>query len=99
MSGRSASKDASVVSKTWHVNPDVVSRRTGETAVLIHMPSGSVFELNATGARVWDLLSEGLDLDAIGERLAAEFDVTTASAVSETSTLAQALAAAGLISS
>jgi hypothetical protein len=92
-------KDTSVVSRTWQPNPDVVSRRTGETAVLIHMPTGNVFELNTTGARVWDLLSEGLAVETIGERLSVEFDITAAVASAETARLIESLSAAGLITS
>ena len=39
------------------------------------MATNQIFELNATGYRVWELLGEGLDRESIGDRLAREFDV------------------------
>jgi hypothetical protein len=55
-------------------SPDVIARNVGTSAVLIHLDSNRIFELNATGSRVWTLLEEGLDRDAICARLHAEFD-------------------------
>jgi hypothetical protein len=54
---------------------DVVCRRIGDTAVLVDMATNLIFELNATGYRVWELLGEGLDRPSLDERLAREFDV------------------------
>jgi hypothetical protein len=54
---------------------DVVCRRIGSTAVLVDMATNQIFELNATGYRVWELLGEGLDHESIGDRLVREFDV------------------------
>jgi hypothetical protein len=42
--------------------------------VLVDLATNQIFELNATGHRVWELLGEGLDRAAIGDRLAREFD-------------------------
>lgn len=60
---------------TVQPSPDVVSRRLGDTAVLVHLGTNRIFELNETGARVWELLSEGLSCDQILDRLVADFDV------------------------
>jgi hypothetical protein len=54
--------------------PDVVCRRIGSTAVLVDLATNEIFELNATGHRVWELLAAGLDRGAIDARLALEFD-------------------------
>jgi len=54
---------------------DIVCRRLGNTAVLVDLATNQIFELNATGSRIWELLAEGLDRDSIGDRLAREFDV------------------------
>jgi hypothetical protein len=43
--------------------------------VLVDLATNQVFELNGTGYRIWELVAEGLDRDAIGERLAREFEV------------------------
>ena len=59
-------------------SPGVVARDMGGSAVLVHLESNRIFELNATGARVWSLLEEGLDRDEICHRLQQEFEVSAA---------------------
>jgi hypothetical protein len=46
----------------------------GAAAVLIHLESNRIFELNATGARIWSMLEQGLDRDDICNRLHEEFE-------------------------
>ena len=55
--------------------PDVVVRRVGETAVVVHLGSNRIYELNDTGARIWELASEEATLDGLIDRLQREFDV------------------------
>ena len=45
----------------------------GGSAVLIHLESNRVFELNSTGARIWTMIESGLDHDEICSRLQKEF--------------------------
>ena len=66
---------ASSATRPIRPNPDVIARHLGEGSVLVHLPTNRVFELNHTGARVWDLIGEGMSLDAIVQTLAAEFDM------------------------
>jgi hypothetical protein len=54
----------------------VVARDMGGSAVLVHLESNRIFELNATGARVWSLLEQGLSRDEICARLQQEFQVS-----------------------
>jgi hypothetical protein len=54
---------------------DVVYRRVGQGAVLVHLPSNKIFELNTTGARIWELIVARLDQDTIVETLVDEFEV------------------------
>ena len=54
---------------------DVIGQRLGEEFVLIHLRTNKMYELNATAARIWELLDEGHDREAIGRRLIEEFDV------------------------
>jgi hypothetical protein len=56
-------------------SPGVVARDMGGSAVLVHLESNRIFELNATGARVWSLLEQGLHRDEICHRLQQEFEV------------------------
>jgi hypothetical protein len=57
-------------------NPDVLFRRVGEDMVLVHMKTNQIYALNETGARFWELFSEGLSRVAIEARLLDEFEVT-----------------------
>ena len=56
-------------------SPEVICRELGEAAVLIHLGTNQIFELNPTGYRVWQLLQEGLDRAGIEHRLVQEFAV------------------------
>jgi hypothetical protein len=49
----------------------------GGSAVLVHLESNRIFELNATGARVWSLLEQGVPRDEILTRLQQEFQVSS----------------------
>ena len=58
----------------FHPHPDVLMRQVGEEAVLVHMGRNEIFALNATGARLWELLSEGRSRPEAVDQLNAEFD-------------------------
>lgn len=60
-----------------NANPHVVARRVGSGAVLVHLQTNQVFELNDTAARVWELVCDGIELHEMGRRLAEEFDVSS----------------------
>ena len=55
--------------------PDVICRRVGDTAVLVDLTTNQIFELNRTGHRIWELLGQGLDRQAIADCLQQEFSV------------------------
>src|SRR5215510_5014894 len=50
-------------------NPDVIAKRLDDAAVLVHLGTNRIFELNGTGMRVWELLGQGLGVDGIVRRL------------------------------
>jgi hypothetical protein len=52
---------------------DVVARRLGDSAVLIRLTTNRIYELNATGARVWELVQQGMSRDEVVDRLTQEF--------------------------
>lgn len=56
-------------------DPDVVARRLDDALVLIHLRTDGIYEMNATAARVWELLSEGCDAAQMQARLLEEFEV------------------------
>ena len=78
-------------------HPEVISRRLGDAAVLVHLTSNRIFELNATGARIWELICEGLDEPAISAKLAEEFDVEPTLAAEELRGLLARLRHEGLV--
>ena len=48
---------------------DVVSSRMGDAGVLVHLQTNRIFEVNATGLRIWELAGDGRTLLEIEERL------------------------------
>jgi hypothetical protein len=65
---------------SMRVSPDVVYRRLGDTAVLVHLGTNEIFELNDSGARLWELLGDGHGLDEAILALVREFEVDEATA-------------------
>lgn len=78
-------------------NGDVIVKRLDQAAVLLHIPSNRIFELNETGVRVWELIGENLDPDHIARQLVDEFDVEYAVAVDEVKNLIARLWTEGLL--
>jgi coenzyme PQQ synthesis protein D (PqqD) len=60
---------------TLRPRPGVVARDMNGSAVLVHLDTNRIYELNATGARIWSMLEQGLDRAEIGRRLGEEFGV------------------------
>ena len=59
----------------WRPAPDVLVERMEDSALLINLKTNRMFELNPTGTHLWDLLVEGLGIDAIKARLLRDYDV------------------------
>ncbi len=78
-------------------NPDVLARLLDKEIVLVHVVTNCIFELNETGARVWQLLDEGCDVDEIVRRLTEEFDVDETQAAEEVKSLVAQLWAERLL--
>jgi hypothetical protein len=79
------------------LNPDVIARHLGDSAVLVHLPTNRVFELNHTGARVWDLLGEGMPFEKIVQTLVDEFDIDAAGVTADVTDLIDWLRSEALI--
>ncbi len=78
-------------------SPDIVVRRVGDGGVLVDLRTNAIFELNDTGMRVWELIVEGLGLDAMAARLAEEFEVSAADGLTASRQLVDELRAEGLL--
>jgi len=59
---------------TLRVRPDVLARRLGDAVVLVHLHTNRIYELNTTGARIWELLQEGRTIDQVTNDLREEFE-------------------------
>ena len=77
--------------------PGVVARDMNGSAVLVHLDTNRIYELNATGARIWTLLEQGLDRNAITSCLREEFGVETVEIESAVDELLADLVSEGLI--
>ncbi len=77
--------------------PNVLSRQLGHDLVLLNLDTNRFFELNRTGARFWELLGGGAELDAIEDALAAEFDVARSELSAEVAALVEAMRAEQLL--
>jgi hypothetical protein len=86
------------MTNTLKLNPDVEFRRLGERMVLVHLSSNQVFELNSTGARVWELLEEGVGKEQLLKTLTDEFEVGPEQLRQDVDDLIRDLKSAGLIS-
>jgi Coenzyme PQQ synthesis protein D (PqqD) len=73
--------------KNLRPNNDVISRQVGDERVLVHLQSNEMYSLNPTGARAWELLSEGHDEEAIAATLSDEYGIDRAEAHRELETL------------
>jgi Coenzyme PQQ synthesis protein D (PqqD) len=78
-------------------NAEVISRRLDSGAVLVHIPSSRIFELNETGSMIWELLRESLDPAQITQRLIAEFEISESEAGDQVQKLLGQLRAEGLV--
>ena len=65
--------------------------------MLVSLATNQVFELNSTGARIWEMLDEGACEDEIVERLSAEFDAPPEQLEKDLGDLLRELRAQGLI--
>ena len=78
-------------------NADVVFRRVGDEVVLVHLRTNRIFALSPTGARFWELLSDGSSRREIEERLLDEYEVSWQEVSAEIDSLVSALRAEGLV--
>src|SRR6476620_3542047 len=76
---------------------DVVSRRVDDAVVLVRLTTNRIYELNSTGARLWELLQEGATTDAIIEQVGREFGVKRDLVGAEILDLLHELHAEGLV--
>jgi hypothetical protein len=77
--------------------PDIVARRVENELVLVDLDTNRIYSLNATGARLWELLNEGRTRAQIVTALSEEFDVGDAAVGDEVDRLLESLASESLV--
>jgi hypothetical protein len=60
--------------RTFALPPDVVLQLIGGDGLLLNLQREDVFALNATAARILQLVIDGMDLDRVIDTLSTEFD-------------------------
>jgi hypothetical protein len=71
----------------YRASPDVIAQRLGDSIILVHMQTDKIFELNRTGARLWELLTSGCSQNAARQQMLDEYVVDDAQLTGETETL------------
>ncbi|MEO7189940.1 MAG: PqqD family protein [Vicinamibacterales bacterium] len=80
-----------------HLPPDVVYRSLGASGVVVNLRTNQIFELNTTGARIWDLIAGGVPTPEITRALVEEFVVDPETAAAQTRQLVTDLVQHGLL--
>lgn len=81
------------------ISKDVLFEVLDGEAVLLELESGTYFQLNRTGTRMWQLMQEHGDPDRIVSQIADEFDAPAERIRQDLDALVADLAANGLIDS
>jgi len=83
---------------TYRPHPDVVSTQIDEEeSVLLSLETQQYYSLNETGSRIWELLSEGHDVEAIALEITKEWDATPDEALQHVRSFLQELNEEGLV--
>ena len=83
--------------RTVRQSAQVVSSRLGDAGVLVHLQTNRIFEVNATGLRIWELAGTGRTIAGIEQTLRDEFDVEPARLRTELLELVNELSREGLL--
>lgn len=81
----------------YRIHPDALANRIGDQIVVVQMQTDRIFELNRTGARIWELLAEGRSRAEIEGMLTEEFELSGSSATIEIDQLIASLKNENLI--
>ena len=90
-------RDSAARDDRFQPDPDVVAQRVGDEVVLVNLRSSRMYDLNRTGARLWDLLVAGHALDSARAELLREFAVDPGELDREIAALVASLLEAGLV--
>jgi hypothetical protein len=72
---------------------DWLSAKVGDELVMMSAASGYYIGLSAVGARIWELIAEPVELDALCDQLGREFEVSPETCRAEVRAFLDSLAA------
>jgi len=78
-------------------SPEVISQEVSGETVLLDLQSENYFGLDEVGTRIWQLIKETNDLQAIFETLLAEYDVSEERLRQDLDTLLGEISGLGLV--
>lgn len=79
-------------SSKFTIPPQVISRTVGEETVILELESGTYFELDPVGARVWELMGEGRTFGQLCDIVMQEYEVSRERLEEDVTALVQQLA-------
>src|SRR4051794_23981265 len=83
--------------RRYALAPDAELKLMGDEALMLKLTDETMFSLNATGARIAELIVEGLRVDAVVATLTSEYNVSAGEVDVEVTNLIDALLSGGLI--
>ena len=85
---------------SYRPSADVVSTQLDEEeSVLLSLETQQYYSLNETGSRVWELLSDGKDVDTIATAITEEWEITHDEALDYVESFLKELCEEGLVES
>ena len=83
--------------RRYALAPDAVLELSGDEAIILKLNDETMFSLNATGARIAELIVGGLAIDAVVAALADEYKASKSDVQSDVTNLLDSLLSGGLI--
>jgi hypothetical protein len=87
-----------ILPKRVVIPEDVIISKVEQEIVLLNLDSEQYYALDDIGARIWELLNENGETEAVVEQITAEYDVSDADFRQDLATLVMNLQTAGLVS-
>ncbi len=85
------------LNQTITLSPDVISQEVSGETVLLDLESENYFGLDEIGTRIWQLIKDTGDLQAIYDTLLAEYEVEEARLQTDLEALLSEISALGLV--
>ena len=85
------------LNQTISLSPEVISQEVSGETVLLDLDSENYFGLDEVGTRIWQLIKETNDLQAIYQTLLKEYDVSEDRLQQDLDTLLAEISSLGLV--